>query len=477
MGALWYNSRIINKALITLNGVPLKSLIIPNWLDCYGPVLWVLVAVGLFVATAGCQSQASTINSEAATSRPTATTSPTRTPTASITSVTEPSPTPEGAPISLTFWTVEPVSSLRDDQLGNFFGSTVRAFDRSNDEIEVEVLVKKASGKGGVLDFLRTARDVAPTVLPDVVVMDAKDLDQAYADGLIQPLDGRLDRSIVQDLLPAARRMGTVGDKLVGVPLGIEMEHTVYNTLVFTGTPMLWTDVLSKETTYLFPAKGINGLVNDFTLSQYFSAGGELINDEGLPKIDDGVLRDVLTFYQQAVEKGVIDPTILEASTTEELWPLYLEAQAGIAQVSVRQYLTDQELLSSTAFAPLPVKDEDDPHISVMHGWVLVLITSDVNRQSAALSLIETFLSTSTNATWNRVNKSIPTRGSSYQQLATEDPYWTFLTDQLNAARPEPRFTGYDRIGRIMQQAVEQVIRGEATAEEATTTVVDALAQ
>ena len=66
--------------------------------------------------------------------------------------------------------------------------------------------------------------------------MNATDLNQAFSEGLIQPLDGRLDRSIVQDLLPAARRMGTVDDRLVGVPLGLEMEHIVYNTLVFTAT-------------------------------------------------------------------------------------------------------------------------------------------------------------------------------------------------------------------------------------------------
>jgi ABC-type glycerol-3-phosphate transport system substrate-binding protein len=112
-----------------------------------------------------------------------------------------------------------------------------------------------------------------------------------------------------------------------------------------------------------------------------------------------------------------------------------------------------------------------------MHGWLLALVTPDVTRQLAALDLIETFLSTTNNATWNRLNKSIPTRDTAYQQLARDEPYWAFLAEQLNTARPEPRFVGYDRIGRIIQQVVEQVLRGEATAEEATATAIDALAQ
>ena len=190
--------------------------------------------------------------------------------------------TPEDLPITLTFWTVEDVSPMAEGDLGGFFERSLTGFEQANPEIEVELLVKKASGKGGVVDFLRTAGEVAPSVLPDVVVMDATDLSQAYGDGLMQTLDGRLDRSIVQDLLPAARRMGTVNDTLAGVPLGIEMEHSVYNTLTYTDTAVLWTDVLSQTNGYVFPARGMNGLVNDATLSQYFTSGGELLDDEGV---------------------------------------------------------------------------------------------------------------------------------------------------------------------------------------------------
>jgi len=112
-----------------------------------------------------------------------------------------------------------------------------------------------------------------------------------------------------------------------------------------------------------------------------------------------------------------------------------------------------------------------------MHGWVLVLVTEDIARQDMALELMEHFLSTTQNANWNGINKSIPIRDTAYRQLAGDDPYWQFLSEQLNTAQPEPRIAEYDRIGRIMQQAVEQVIRNEATPEEATLTAIDALAK
>lgn len=439
-------------------------------------IVTVLTAGILWIIISGCQSVAPDTTAEA-TSDITPTIRPSRIPTAGIVLPPTPTSTPDGTPVTLTFWTVEEVSPLREDEAGNFLRTSLRLFERENPDVRVNLLVKKSSGKGGVLDFLRTSHDVAPSVLPDVVIMNATDLEQAYAGNLLQPLDGRLDRSIVQDLLPAARRIGTVKDRLAGVPIGLDMEHTVYNTGVFTETPVLWTQVISKNSTYLFPAKGVNGLVNDFTLAQYFSAGGDLLNDEGAPKIDDKALINVLQFYQTALQNQIIDQSLLEAGTTEELWPRYLAEEAGIAQISVRQYLLDREGFESTTFAPLPVQDEANVPVNIMHGWVLVLITDDVGRQDAALRLIESFLSTANNATWNRINKSIPTRDTAYQQLATDDPYWTFLIDQLNIARPEPRFPEYDRIGRIIQQTVEQVIREEATPEEAAATAIDALAQ
>ncbi len=439
----------------------------------------IFVAGFFLVMVTGCQISTTVPTEDTPTpvAEASATARPVTTPIARVSPTVIASATPEDNTIVLTFWTVESISPEAEGDVGDFMSSNLRAFELANADVDVELQLKKATGKGGVVDFLRTSKTVAPSVLPDIAIMNATDLNQAFSEGLIQPLDGRLDRSIVQDLLPAARKMGTVGDKLVGVPLGLEMEHIVYNTLVFTATPMLWTDVLSGNTQYLFPAKGVNGLVNSHTLSQYFSNGGEFLDDQGTPKINEGVLRTVLEFYHQGVESGIIDASILEAATTEELWPTYLQGQAGLTQISVSQYLTDRELLNSSMYAPIPVQTEENIPVAITSGWALVLVTDDPARQKAALNLIEWFLSTNKNATWNDINKSIPSRDTAYQQLAGDDPYWEFLTEQLNTARPHPSFPGYDQIGRILQQAVQQVISGEATPEEATATAIDALTQ
>lgn len=444
-----------------------------RWLAWFIPLiagLTLIVVSGCGMAgLAGQESQAQPTVQPTATSQRVTPSSVVVTPTLTVAT------TPESGTLTLTFWSIEAISPKAEGETGNFIANSLRSFETNNPNIKINLLLKKSSGKGSVLDFLKTAKSVAPSILPDVAVLNATDLNQAYSAGLLQTLDNRLDRSIVQDLLPAARKMGTVDQRLVGVPLNLDMEHAVYNTTVFTAAPMLWSTVLSSNTRYLFPAKGTNGLINDTTLSQYFSAGGAFRPDQEALKIDDQVLRNVLTFYQQALENEVITSTLLEAATVEELWPAYQAGQAGLTQISVRQYLTDRDSLENSAFAAIPVQTMQDTPVAITHGWTLVLITTDINRQRAALRLMEWFLSTSNNATWSNLNQSIPSRDSAFQQLAGDDPYWAFLTEQLNTAQPQPGFSGYDQLGRILQQAVEQVIRGEATADEATATAMDAL--
>jgi ABC-type glycerol-3-phosphate transport system substrate-binding protein len=123
------------------------------------------------------------------------------------------------------------------------------------------------------------------------------------------------------------------------------------------------------------------------------------------------------------------------------------------------------------------VLNETRKPAAITRGWVLVLVTNDPGRQNAALNLIKWFLSVNNNAVWNQINLSIPSRGSSFQQLAGNDPYWLFLSEQLNTARPQPGFSGYDRLGRIIQQAVQEVVSGESSPEDAVAAAQDALRQ
>jgi multiple sugar transport system substrate-binding protein len=376
-------------------------------------------------------------------------------------------------PIQLTLWTVEAVSPQAEGEGGQVFGNGLRTFESTTLDVQVSVVLKNESGKGSVPDYLRTASQAAPSVLPDVVVLSLADLAQVARAGLVVPLDGLISSALVSDLLPAARAAGSVDGQLVGIPFEMDVEHLIYNTNKVTSTPVVWTDVISANTTYVFPAKGRNGLVNDAFLIQYLALGGRLQDDEGRPFLDEQALSAALGYYHQGVQAGVIPPEVLTVGNPDDVWPDYVSANVGIAHVTSHRFLSDRGVLRSTQFATIPTRDGTP--ITVGRGWALAVVAHDPDRQTVASRLIEWLMAPDNNIAWNRAKAHLPTRYAAFESIGDGDPYWPFLQHQLEIAVPPPAFPEYDQIGRVLQQAVIEVLSEELTPEEAAAAAVNAI--
>lgn len=440
------------------------------------------VVLLLLVLVAGCTPRSIFLPSPTLITTPVATAQPIPTEKAVATS-SRPTATPQAqpdeaaspespGPIQLTLWTVEAVSPQAEGNAGQVFDRGLKAFENSYPDIQVSVVLKNESGKGSVFDYLRTASLVAPSVLADVVVLNTVDLAQLARTGLIVPLDEMISSPLVNDLLPAARAACTVDGQLMGIPFEMDVEHLIYNTNKLPTAPIVWTDVISANTSYVFPAKGRNGLVNDAFLIQYLALGGRLQDDEGLPYLDEQALRSVLGYYRQGVEEGVISPDVLTIGTPEDIWPSYVSAEVGMAHVNSHRFLSDRSVLRSTQFAAIPTR-EGTP-LTVGRGRALAVVTHDPDRQAIVLRLIEYLMAPDNNAAWSRETAHLPTRYAAFV-LMGNDPYWEFLQQELEIAVPPPAFPEYDQIGRVLQQAVIEVLSEETTPEEAAAAALDAI--
>lgn len=381
-------------------------------------------------------------------------------------------PEPE-LPIQLILWTVEAVSPQAEGEAGVVFGTSLAAFEETNPDVQVSVVLKNESGKGSVPDYLRSASKAAPSVLPDVIVLNLVDLAQLAHSGLIVPLDGLLPPALIDDLLPGAQAVGTVDEQLMGIPFEMDVEHLIYNTNKIASTPLVWTDVISANTTYVFPAKGKNGLVNDAFLIQYLALDGRLQDDEGRPFLDEQALRAALEYYRQGVEEEVIPEGVLAVGTPDEIWPDYVAAQVGLAHAQSHRFLSDKGVLRSTEFAAIPTRDGN--HLTIGHGRALAVVARDPGRQAAASLLVEWLMAPDNNMAWSQTTLYLPTRYAAFKLIGDDDPYWPFLQNQLEVAIPPPAFPEYDQIGRVLQQAVIEVLSEEATPEEAAAAAVDAI--
>ena len=104
----------------------------------------------------------------------------------------------------------------------------------------------------------------------------------------------------------------------------------------------------------------------------------------------------------------------------------------------------------------------------------MAIATRDPAQMAVAVRLIEWMMEPDNAAVWHQAAASVPTRYATLQRMGS-DPYWEFLRHALEVAVPVPAFAQYDQIGRVLQQAVVEVLSGDTTPEDAAAAAVDAI--
>ncbi len=403
--------------------------------------------------------------------------SPTPIPTfASPTAIPTPTREPPPMIITLKLWLPEELDPYARKAGANTLAQQLSAFsDTYYPDLQVEVTVKKAHGPGGLHDFMHTARDAAPTILPDLVVLDAADLETVAGSGLIQPLDNFLAPSAVSDLFPFATTMSQVEGQTMGTVIGVDMQHLAYRPSQFDWPPTSWTQVISAPAPFLFPAGGYDGKINDATLIQYLGAGGKLTNSDGAPWLTEEAMVSVFDFYSKCITTTVIVPTtILTITHVDQVWEQFKDGQGGMTVVRAGRYwLEADDASEAVAAAAIPTQSEQP--ISIARGWALAMVTDDPARQDLAMLLFDWLTAPERNAQWTQAAGYLPATRSVLRLWQVSGEEQAMLRDLMEAAIPAPRPEVMAATGPIMQEALEAVLKGRATPEEAAADAMERL--
>ena len=398
-----------------------------------------------------------------------------------LTSTPTPTPQPQPLVIALTLWVPEQFSPYGGRPGADVLAQQLDDFGEAYPDIQVEVVVKKAHGRGGLLDFLRTARDAAPSVMPDLVVLDAADLETATGSGLVQPLDDFLSPSVTTDRFPFATALGEVEEQTMGFVIGADMQHLAYRTALFESPPVSWTQVISAPAPFLFPARGHDRQVNDATLIQYLAAGGKLTDRDGNPWLDEEALVSVLGFYSDCISTAAISPTfdtpaisptvVLDITDADQAWERFQAGEDGMTVVPASRYWLEAD--ETVAAAPIPTRDGQP--FSIARGWAVAMVTGDPARQALAKLLLDWLIAPDHSAKWTQTAGYLPgTRGAlRLWDISSVDR--ATLRNVMEAAIPPLQPETMTTAGSAMQEALEAVLRRRATPKEAAATAVKSL--
>ncbi len=343
-----------------------------------------------------------------------------------------PLPAPETTPpqeISLALWLPDELF-LEGKPGKEVLEEEISSFEQAHPGVKVKVYIKKARGKGGITELLLSAREVAPLVLPDLVVMDASEA-AWVGEGLFQPLE-----EAPEGLFPFAVNPNFVY-------LAADVDHLAFNTGMIT----------SPLSSLLGAGEGGKGLLlfpsGEILAAQYLALGGRF------PGIQEAPLAEALNLWQKGLESGAISPLSLELKGPEEGWKLYLSGKAAMVGVRASLFSAYRDKLRQTASAPLP------SFAPVAWGWAAGIASREPERKRAARELVRWLLQPGRNREWALAANLLPVHREAYFQGG--DPYLLFLSRLLESAHSAPPST----LLRPMGEALQRVLSGEATPEEA----------
>ena len=361
------------------------------------------------------------------------------------------------------------VTDLLNEQIGDFGQSEELPVD-------IEFRLKRYQDVGGILSTLQTAGSVAPGALPDLTLIRREDLAAAVQSGLIYPLEGFISSAIIGDLYDSALELGQIEGQIYGLPYTLDMLQLAYripSESELDADPFSnWTfeAILAAEIPLVFPAGRVNGISNTVYL-QYLDAGGTPPTADGTIHLNQEALLTVLTFYEQATALGLIDERVLNYASVTDYQSALASGEINLAVIDSSMYL---ELNADGAgLLPGQIPTASGQPVSIVNGWMWVMTTGNADQQALASRFLSWMMNINSQREYSEAVHMLPSQRSALQNMDTDMVDVTLIDSILtNAIIPLPDNAG-GTLARAMQNALNAVLAGESTAEDAVQAVVD----
>ncbi len=410
-------------------------------------------SISLFLL-AGCSNISSLL------STPEPATASTNTPAPATISTPTPTPTPApGGPRTLRIWVPPQFDPSAETPASAILQERLDEFVARRPGLQIEVRVKAED----VVNALSKTQAAAPSIMPDLVALSRTDLESATAIGLLHPLDGLTTLLDDPDWYPYARQMAHIQNTTFGLPFAGDALALIGYANPLPGS---WNE-LPEETLFIFPAADPQAL---FSLSLYLSAGGELVNEQDLPTVDEAVLAEVLSLYTPSEEETFLSSMVTEYQSDEQAWNAFLEQRGNLTVSRVSNYLRDRTPALTLASIP----GLEAGQYTLATGWSWALAGSNPENQALAVELAE-FLSDSVFlAEWGQAAGYLPTRPTALASWS-DAGFKLGLAQTAESAHLVPDQGLLTVVAPLFTEATLSVINGEQLPVEAAQSVAEGI--
>lgn len=400
------------------------------------------------------------------TSVPAVVSQPTVTQIASLPPPTTTAPAEPG-PTTLRLWLPPRFDPESGTPAGELLKQRLDEFRQQYPEIQLEVRLKAIGGPGGMLDSLATTSVAAPQAMPDVVALSRADLETAALKGYLHNLSARFDLVEGADWFDYARQLGQIHDSVYGIPFAGDVGLVVYRPEFLPTPPRDLSGLLESASPFLFAAADANSI---FTLAQYQSRGGSTQDSQGQPDLELPPLEQVLNYYAQARDLGIMPDWLVQFEDDQEAWESFASGTANQAFTWSSNYLSADR--SGLAISPAPTADAS-PYTPA-RGWVWALSSTDENRYQSALQLASFLAESQFLSAWTQAAGYLPPRPTALEAWPPALEHQV-LAELSRSASLQPAVDILQVLGPPLKQAAIAVLTGESDPASAARAAVEAL--
>lgn len=232
---------------------------------------------------------------------------------------------------------------------------------------------------------------------PDIFVDNYANVILNYRNGYAQDLVGLIPQESIDDLLPSARQLVTLGDAIVAYPMMMEPSTVMYydkDAFVEAGLdpdspPTTWDELL--EYAAALTTEDRFGMDIDIWYNMWswtFTAnGGTMLNDDwSAANMNNENMKEFAEFYWHIRNDGIASQTRLKDqnsgvySVLEERAAISFSGSWGIYDIDAIY----PEKRDRIGVAPAPSKDGIEPFHATTGGWCLQLDSKSDTPQEAA---------------------------------------------------------------------------------------------
>jgi ABC-type glycerol-3-phosphate transport system substrate-binding protein len=349
-------------------------------------------------------------------------------------------------PNVLRVWLPPQFSPNANHEAGTLLKQRLASFEAAHPGLKIEVRIKGETGEADLLNSLSITSMAATGALPDLVALPRPALEAAAQKGLVHSLDDLSVELQDSDFYPYARELAKVNGTPYGIPFAGDAVVITYRPdFVWIKS---WDDILLSEGRLIFAGADPQAEVG---LALYMSAGGELLDAQGRPTLDQETLEQVLEIFSKGRAATLFPAAVTNLSNDEQVLQEYRARRADMAIVHFSNYRPTQDGLVQ----PLMALGEE-AHYTFATGWSWALAGQTTEKKQLASELAEFLTSDDFLADWIQASGYLPVSLSSATE-GEDSP----VPSIVEAAQPIPSADLLLVVGPVMQEALTRVLSGE----------------